>query len=203
MPNLEERYLPEDAPLTDAWIFGVIDAIDFMTEGHKAYGYKPEWFEFTLSQLVEDLTTYAEKNWKDEFDNVKAGGAVPLSEGGSGANSFETSDPFGRSAWTGEDARSTELLGGDGPFQFDGLARSINSHPSSQRKNRLDQDNREVLATEIPTNGCGGSGHWFINKEGHLIGVCSCLAKYGTGDSGSKPRLGRHGKEPASGSVLS
>ena len=197
MPNLEPRYIPQDGALMDAWIFGMVDAIEFIQLGHKANNGKYGWYELTMDKLITDVANYAEENWKDEFNKFTKPSAVPVSEGSSGPDSTEEALPTRRSTRARENARSAELSGGDGSVQPDGLARSIDSHPSSQRKNRLDQIDRAVRTTEIPTDGCGGSGHWFINEEGHLIGVCSCLVRYGTDNSGSQPRRGRHAKESA------
>lgn len=187
MPNLEPRYVPADGKLTSAWLFGLIDAIEFMQQGHKFNGKREGWFEMTMSQLVEDVANYAEENWKEEFANVEGRSTVPLSEGRSGPNSTKEASTAGRPARPWEDSRSFRSARGVGPVQSSGLSRSFDSHPSSQRKNRLDPVYRDIYQAEVSRDACGGSGQWFVTEEGKLVGSCSCFRNYCANNRRSKP----------------
>ena len=186
MPNLERRYTAGDGEMSDAWIFGLIDAIEFIQLGYKYNGTRPGWFEMTASQLVDDITRYAEEYWKEEFANVEGRSPVSLPIGGSGSDSSEEESTASRPTWPWENSRSFRSARGIGPVQPEGLARHSCAHPSCKCPDRLDKINKPVRLTEIPTDGCGGSGHWFVDEEGRLIGSCSCILKYSATDSSSK-----------------
>lgn len=185
MPNLERRYTPQEGKEAHAWIFGLIDALEFFQTGYDIHKNDPDWFGLVAPQMIADIANFAEENWKDEFDQLKGISTVPVSEGSSGADSREEARTASRPTWVGQNAGGAEWAGGTRPVQPEGQPRHSHSHPSCKCEKRLDQDDRAVRLTEIPTNGCGGSGHWFVNQEGHLIGVCSCLASYGPDSSSS------------------
>lgn len=187
MPNLERRYVPADGKVTSAWLFGLIDAVEFMQQGHKFGGNREGWFELTMSQLVEDIANYAEENWKEEFANVEGRSALPLSEGSSGSDGTEKASTTGRPARPWENTRSFRRLRGVGPVQSEGLPRHIDSHPSSKREKRLDPEYRNIFAAETSPDACGGSGQWHVTEEGELIGSCSCFRNYCANNRSSKP----------------
>jgi hypothetical protein len=185
MPNLERRYTPQEGAVTHAWIFGIIDALEFFQAGYDISKKDHDWFPIVASQLTADVAELAEENWKDEFDQLKGSSSLPVPEGRGGADSREEASIASRPTWAGQDSGGAEWARGARPVQSTGQPRHSHSHPACKCEERLDQDDRAIRFTEISTNGCGGSGHWFINKEGHLIGVCSCLASYGP-DSSSR-----------------
>lgn len=185
MPNLERRYTPQDGELADAWIFGLIDAIEFIQLGHKHNSSGP-WFEMTASQLIEDITKYAEEYWKEEFANVEGRGAVSLPIGSSRSNSPEEESIAGRPTRTGEDLGGSRRSRRARPVQPEGLPRHSCAHPSCKCPDRLDKINNKVCLTEISTDDCGGSGHWYVSEEGSLVGSCTCLLQYSPTDSGGE-----------------
>ncbi len=186
MPNLERRYVPADGKVTSAWLFGLIDAVEFMQQGHKFGGNREGWFELTMSQLVEDIANYAEENWKEEFANVEGRSALPLSEGSSGSDRTEEASATGRPARPWENFGSFRSARGVGPAKPLRFPRHIDSHPASQRKKRLDQIDRDIYLAETSPSACGGSGQWFVTEEGKLVGSCTCLLKYCTNNRGGQ-----------------
>lgn len=187
MPNLEPRYTPSDGKLTEAWLFGLVDALEFLQIGYEVNGKgaTPHWFEVVASQLSGDIVRESAKYWSKEFEQTNGNGAVPVSEGRSAGDSPEEESIASRSARAGQDTRSLRRIRRARSVQQRRLARSIDSHPAGKRQDSVDRYDREVSVTELPTDGCGGSGHWFINEEGHLIGVCSCLVQYSSNNRSS------------------
>lgn len=183
MPNLERRYTSQDGPLADAWIFGMIDALEFLQLGHEYHKNATGWFEMTASQLIEDITKYADEYWREEFAKVEGRDTIPVSKRSSGPDNTEKKSVTSGPTWSREDSGSTEQSGGDGPIQPGRQPRHSHSHPSCKCEERLDSDYRRTHLTEIPTDGCGGSGRWFINEEGYVVGACACLASYFTDNS--------------------
>lgn len=187
MPNLERRYVPTDRGQYSAWLYGVLDAIEFMQAGHKYNSHHEGWFEVNLSQLVEDVSNYADEYWKDEFANVEGRDPVSLPEGRSGSDSNEEASAPSGSTGTRKDAGSPKQFGRTRSSEPYRQPRHIDSHPASQRKKRLDPFDRAVRGTEISRSGCAGSGHWYIDEEGNLIGACTCIIDYCANNRRSKP----------------
>ena len=89
MPHLERRYVPADKEF-QAWLFGVLDAVEYLRDGKAAgSGFKDltEWLE---SEVVEYYAEYQQFK-KEKFEDAKrkadkwahpAGkGAIPVSGG--------------------------------------------------------------------------------------------------------------------------
>mgnify|MGYP003642211002 CR=1 FL=1 len=188
--NLEPRYVSQNGKEFEAWIFGAIDALEFFQNTLKHYQgvYTPREFEMTAGLLAEDIAEFASKHWREEFDHANGTSTVPVSTGSCSCNSSEEEGTASRPARTGQDLRSPSIYGADGSLQSRRQQRNSNPESFSQRKDSMDQDDRAILATEVSLDDCGGSGHWFCDQEGHLIGVCSCLARYPSPNSSSKSR---------------
>ena len=188
--NLEPRYVPQDGKEFEAWVFGAIDALEFFQNGLNRYNgvYTSQEFELTAAFLATDIAEFASKHWREEFDHANGTSTLSLSEGSSPRDRSEEKSLAGRSARTGQDLRSPWLYGTDGSLQSRRQQR--NSHPESfsKRTDSMDQNDRAVLATEVSLDDCGGSGHWFCDEKGHLIGVCSCLARYPSPNSRGQSR---------------
>ena len=178
--NLEPRYVSQDGKEFEAWIFGAIDALEFFQNSLKHYRgvYTPKEFEMTAGFLAKDIADFASKHWKEEFELANGRDTVPLSEGGSSCNCSKEKSATSRPARTGQDTRSPSIYGADGSLQSRRQQRNSNPESFSKRTDSVDQNDTGVFATEIPLGDCGGSGHWYCDQEGHLIGVCSCLARY-------------------------
>ena len=188
--NLEPRYVPQDGKEFEAWVFGAIDALEFFQNTLKHYQgvYTPREFEMTAGLLAEDIAEFASKHWREEFDHANGTSTVPVPKRSSTLDRSEEESPAGRPARTGQDLRSPSIYGADGSLQSRRQQRDSNPESFSKRTDSMDQDDRAILATEVSLDDCGGSGHWFCDQEGHLIGVCSCLARYPSPNSRGQSR---------------
>ena len=114
MPHLERRYVPADKEF-QAWLFGVLDAVEYLREG-KVDGEKfrdlTEWLE---SEVVEYYSEY-QKHKKEKFRNAKreqakwahpAGkGAIPVPDRSVRPHRESAQTAVGRSAGVGKNVGS-------------------------------------------------------------------------------------------------
>lgn len=148
MPHLERRYVPADKEF-QAWLFGVLDAVEYLRDG-KVAGEKfkdlTEWLE---SEVVEYYAEYQEHK-KEKFKDAKreaskwahpAGkGALPVSGGGVEPHRQSEETVVGGSARLGKNVGSVGRVR-DGRIVFEWVGKHYSdSHPACECSDGVDRD---------------------------------------------------------------
>ena len=165
MPNLEPRYLPTDGKEHDAWIFGLLDALDFFESARTEEIMTHAKYMRTLAYLSKDIAESYRSKLERDFGIDLSGDTLPLSTTSRDANGKATQDTTSRSARTWEDIRSPDSFRASGSLQPERLARDTYSDASRERKNSMDRHNRTVRDTSVPERASNRFVEWFKREE--------------------------------------
>ena len=164
MPNLEPRYLDTDGKEHDAWIFGLLDALDFFESARTGEMTHNNYMR-ALTYLSQDIAESYRSKLERDFGIDLSGHTVPLSTTSRDADGKTTEDTASRSARTWEDIGGPDSFRASGFIQPERLARDTYSDASRERKDSMDRHNRTVRDTSIPDSQSYRFIEWFQRKE--------------------------------------
>lgn len=165
MPNLEPRYLPTDGKQHDAWIFGLLDALDFFESARTEEIMTHAKYMRTLAYLSKDIAESYRSKLERDFGIDLSGDTLPLSTTSRDADGKATQDTTSRSARTWEDTGGPDSFRASGFIQSERLARDAYSNASRERKDSMDRHNRTVRDASIPDSRSYRFIEWFQRKE--------------------------------------
>lgn len=146
MPHLERRYVPADKEF-QAWLFGVLDAVEYLRDGKVAGSKFKDLADWLESEVVEYYDQY--QKLKEEQvvrrEQIKrqhpAGrGVVPVSKDGIHSYSKPEANVISRPAWVGKDSGGSWWHGGSGTTgRWNRIHRS-NSDAFGERSDGVDRN---------------------------------------------------------------
>lgn len=164
MPNLEPRYLDTDGKEHDAWIFGLLDALDFFETARTGEMTHDKYIE-TLTYLSKDIADSYRSKLERDLGVDLSGSTIPVSTRGVATDRKATQDTTSGSAGAWEDIRSASVFRAGGSLQPERLARDTYSDASRERKDSMDRHDRTVRYASVPDSQSYRFIEWFQRKE--------------------------------------
>lgn len=165
MPNLEPRYLDTDGKEHDAWIFGLMDALDFFELARGTKDMTHDKYMQTLTYLSKDIADSYESKLERDFGIDLSGSTLPLPARSREADGKATEDPISGSAGTWEDTRGAGVIRASGSVQPERQQRDTHTNAGCKCKNGVDRHDRTVRNTSVPERSSYRFIEWFELKE--------------------------------------
>jgi hypothetical protein len=164
MPNLEPRYLDTDKE-HDAWIFGLMDALDFFESARGTKDMTQDKYIQTLTYLSKDIADSYESKLERDFGIDLSGSTLPLSTRSRDADGKTTEDLISGSARAGEDTRGAGVIRASGSIQPERQQRDTDTNAGCQCKNGVDRHYRTLRDTSVSERTSNRFIEWLESEE--------------------------------------
>ncbi len=164
MPNLEPRYLDTDKE-HDAWIFGLMDALDFFESARGTKDMTHDKYIETLTYLSKDIADSYKSKLERDFGIDLSGNTLPLSTRSRDADRKATEDSISGSARAWQDARSTGVIRASRSIQPERQQRDTDTNASCECKDGVDRYDRTVCDAPLPERASDRLIKWLQRKE--------------------------------------
>ena len=165
MPNLEPRYLPTDGKDHDAWIFGLMDALDFFESARGTKEMTHDKYIETLTYLSKDIADSYTPKLERDFGIDLSGNTLSVSTRSRDADGKTTQDITSRSARAGEDTRGAGVIRASGSVQPERQQRDTDPNASCECSHGLDRHHRTVRDTSVSERTGNRFIEWLQSEE--------------------------------------
>ena len=164
MPNLEPRYLDTDGKEHDAWIFGLLDALDFFETARTGEMTHDKYMQ-ALTYLSKDIADSYRSKLERDFGIDLSGNTVPLSTRGVATDGKATQDTISGSARAGEDTRGAGVIRASGSIQPERQQRDTDTNASCECKDGVDRHYRTLRDTSVSERTSNRFIEWLESEE--------------------------------------